>query len=141
MRVSFVLNDCLADFALLRKICTARPMRLANNSLELKMCISLQIPSTFLHSTPDGNLRFFVEHWHGDLANATEAGTMQIRVEETGQPPEQKTLYADDIINDWNPYGSSGATGWGCVNDETPEIVTTCTRERNVRDQKKKRDW
>ena len=29
--------------------------------------------------TPTGKLRFFVEHWHGNLSNAGVAGTMKIK--------------------------------------------------------------
>lgn len=91
------------------------------NSIHRVFYFSLKL--FLMPSTPNGNLRFFVKHWHGALGSAYEADTMQIQTQITGQSPNIVTNYADGIFNNKRPDYSP--TGWGCLNDATPTLVGT----------------
>ncbi len=93
-----------------------------------------------VNSTPDGNLRFFVEHWHSAQDTVGDAGTMDIKEIITGSSPDEQDVLADGVINGKNIYDPSQATGWGCRNDETPEIVRTCHDFEDLYDTDKN-DW
>ena len=51
---------------------------------------------------------------------------MQISQKFTGQDAENQTMWADGMFNNKNIYTAAEAGGWGCVNDATPEEVSTC---------------
>ena len=93
---------------------------------------SLSKHKIIIHSTPDGNLRFFVEHWHGAQTSTTEPGTMEILKQEAGVPDVTVTNYPDGIINNKDIYNVAGGehVGWGCVNDDTPDLVRTCNNKQ-----------
>jgi len=81
--------------------------------------------------TPDGKLRFFVEHWHGtpnfqsELSSAGAAGTMTIRDNKTGA---SANYYPIAMINN---QGRSASTRWGCINNALPTLVSSCNRSYN----------
>ena len=82
--------------------------------------------------TPDGKLRFFVEHWHGtppnfpsELSSAGDAGTMTIRDDKTGASANS---YPIAMIN--NQVRSASAR-WGCIDDALPTLVSTCSMTYN----------
>jgi len=68
--------------------------------------------------TDAGNLRIYIEHWHGVLANAQAAGTMNIQNDITG---EMSTLFPTGIVN--NVDITNGGVLPGCA--ETT-LVNTC---------------
>ena len=70
--------------------------------------------------TPDGKLRFFVEHWHGDQYSISSSDTMTIRDDIDGI---QITKAPDGIIND---QGKSASSRWGCINNALPTFVRNC---------------
>jgi len=70
--------------------------------------------------TPNGQLRFFVEHGGGNLDGGSTAGSMTIRDDKTNA---QITKIQDGIINDQGRYASDR---WGCINDVLPDVVNTC---------------
>ena len=80
--------------------------------------------------TPSGDIRFFVEHWHtaSRVIEPTDAGTMNILFENLtdGTSPNTRTKYPDGILNNKNIYSSDHETGWGCINDDTPNLITSC---------------
>ena len=87
-------------------------------------------PSCVLFRTPSGNLRFFVEHWHGTLARKEDASTMVISEEITGLPAVTDTKFADGMFN--NKDVTAITTGWGCIGDAPPTVVRTCRSHSNV---------
>ena len=70
--------------------------------------------------TPAGKLRFFVLHWHGPLSNPSEAGTMTIEDEATG---DSFTREPDGVLN--NPSVNQGDE-WGCIRNMVPAVATSC---------------
>ena len=83
-----------------------------------------------LLSTPDGKLRFFVEHWHNALDSPSDANTMQIREHLTGSPAESDTKWADGMFNGKDI--TTSLTGWGCIDDATPTMVKSCRNHENI---------
>lgn len=74
--------------------------------------------------TPSGNIRFFVEHWHGPLASTLDAGTMDIRFDNlSAGTSEITTKYPEGLFNNKDIYSTSQASGWGCIGDSTPTMV------------------
>lgn len=78
--------------------------------------------------TPSGNIRFFVEHWHGALSSTTAAGTMDIRFDNVSAGTSDiTTRYPEGLFNNKDIYLTSQASGWGCIGDSTPTRVgSTC---------------
>ena len=70
--------------------------------------------------TPNGQLRFFVEHGGGNLDGGSTARSMTIRDDKTNA---QITKIQDGIINDQGKYASDR---WGCINNVLPDVVNTC---------------
>eukprot|EP00804_Cyclotella_cryptica_P005735 CCRYP_000074-RA/>CCRYP_000074-RA protein AED:0.47 eAED:0.32 QI:0/0/0/1/1/1/2/0/302 len=74
--------------------------------------------------TPSGNIRFFVEHWHGALASTTAAGTMDIRFDNiSAGTSDLTTKYPDGLINNKDIYSTAQQSGWGCIGDSSPTMV------------------
>ncbi|KAL7531547.1 hypothetical protein ACHAXR_007166, partial [Thalassiosira sp. AJA248-18] len=111
----------------------AYPQTTNGHGVEVRQCI-----------TPDGDLRFFVEHWHDDLAKTIDAGSMEIRQSEDGQDDVTLTKYPDAFINNKDIYNTTDPTtqiGWGCRDDTLPEVVTTCRNDDKVINHRDNTDW
>lgn len=76
--------------------------------------------------TNSGNLRIFVEHWHGDLTSTGQPGTMNIRSTINGVVTVDN-LYPDGIINNYAPE-SLGV--FDCTSGQTI-LTTTCSMVYN----------
>ena len=86
--------------------------KVASHGVETRYCI-----------TTAGNLRIFIEHWHGNLSSPSQAGTMTIQdLTPIGQP--QQDLIANGIINNvsWNQTHVSGNCAGGLITTE----ASTC---------------
>lgn len=55
--------------------------------------------------SPNGDLRIYLEHWHGDYANPPFGSTIDLSVSVNGGDPVTTTLSADGIFNN-TPIGS-----------------------------------
>ena len=71
--------------------------------------------------TTDGDLRIFVEHWHGDLSSTTEPGGIDIRNDINGTI---STLNPTGVAN--NIDLDNGGSLPGCPVGVIPTIATTC---------------
>ena len=71
--------------------------------------------------TTDGNLRIFVEHWHGDLSSVGEPGGIDIKDDITGVV---STLTPTGLVNNINV--DSGGSLPGCPSGFVPTVATTC---------------
>ena len=71
--------------------------------------------------TTSGDLRIFVEHWHGDLTSVAQPGGIDIRNDITGIV---STLTPSGLAN--NIDVDNGGSLPGCPVGVTPTVATTC---------------
>lgn len=104
----------------------------------MKLCISLLLVAEFVATvvhghgtevrrciTPEGNLRIFIEHWHGDLSDPGQAGTMTIQQNHLAGSPTT-TLFPSGTVNNLLPGSLPG-----CITGTADTLVTTCSQAYN----------
>jgi hypothetical protein len=75
--------------------------------------------------TTAGNLRFYIQHWHGDLSSTGSAGSMNIQSNHVSGTPIN-TLFPSGFLNTLAP-----AQLPDCADGNPPTLVTTCSQSQH----------
>ena len=76
--------------------------------------------------SPSGQIRVYLEHWHGDFTSVPTGSTVDVTISANGGAPMTQTLAASGVINN-TPIG-----GLPCIAGSSMTVVGGCVGEANT---------